>query len=142
MFVLAALLLASPVAAAVNADAGAVAIAITGLRNARGTIRICLTRSRSHFPDCTRDPAALSRTISADTAVAEFDGLPPGDYAVAVFHDENNNRKLDTFLGIPREGFGFSRNPTIRFGAPKFDKVDIRIAAGFSRTSVRMQYLL
>ena len=69
-------------------------------------------------------------------------GLPPGRYAVSLFHDQNSNARLDTFLGVPREGFGFSRNPVIRFGAPKFDSVDIELTPGFTRMSIHMQYLL
>lgn len=46
------------------------------------------------------------------------------------------------FLGIPKEGFGFSRNPAVRFGAPRFEQVYIELGPGFTRTSVRMQYIL
>jgi uncharacterized protein (DUF2141 family) len=141
MFLTAALFIAAPVAVAPS-EAGTVAISVAGLRNKRGTVLFCMTRHRSHFPDCRGDPAALSRSVPAATPTAEFPDVPLGDYAIAVFHDENNNRKLDTVLGIPREGFGFSRNPKIGFGAPRFDKVDIRIGAGLSRLAVRIQYIL
>lgn len=48
--------------------------------------------------------------------------LPPGTYAIAVIQDLNDNQKLDkTFIGMPKEPFGFSTNPKIRFGPPGFD---------------------
>jgi uncharacterized protein (DUF2141 family) len=141
MSAIAAFLLAAQISAA-SPSGGSVIITVTGLRNARGTIRACMTRSASHFPDCSRDPAALKRTVSAGAATIQFGEVPPGDYAIAVFHDENDNGKLDTFLGIPKEGFGFSRNPKISFGAPQFEGVNIRIGPGISRLTVRMQYLL
>jgi uncharacterized protein (DUF2141 family) len=141
MPVIAALVFAAQAAVA-GGQAGAVEIDFEGLRNSRGTIRVCMTRDPAHFPDCSGDPAALTQSVSAVTRRIEFGSVPAGNYAIAVFHDENNNKKLDTFLGVPREGFGFSRNPTISFGAPHFDKVDIRIAPGMSRASVRLQYLL
>lgn len=115
---------------------------VTGLRDTRGAIHGCLTREPSHFPDCKSDPAALMQTAPASARKLTFRGVPPGQYALAIFHDANANRKLDTFMGIPREGFGFSRNPTIRFGAPRFEKVSIELAPGFARTTVRLQYLL
>jgi uncharacterized protein (DUF2141 family) len=115
---------------------------VSGLRDTRGAIRACLTRSPSHFPDCKSDPAALMQTAPAGARRITFRGVPPGEYALAIFHDANANRKLDTFMGIPREGFGFSRNPTIRFGPPRFDKVNFQLAPGFARTSVKLQYLL
>jgi uncharacterized protein (DUF2141 family) len=117
-------------------------IAVAGLRNAKGVIQVCMTRDPHHFPDCSGDPSALRKTVPASAPTAIFTNVAPGDYAVSVIHDENDNRKLDTALGIPREGFGFSRNPKIRFGAPRFKEVDIRIAPGFSRIDVHMQYLL
>lgn len=48
--------------------------------------------------------------------------LPTGNYAVSVIHDENSNNELDTFMGIPKEGFGFSNNPRIYFGPPDFNE--------------------
>jgi uncharacterized protein (DUF2141 family) len=105
-------------------------------------IHACLTRSPRYFPDCKGDPNALTQTVSGTSRSLEFSGVAPGRYALAVFHDANANRRLDTFMGIPREGFGFSRNPVIRFGAPQFDKVSIELGPGFSRASVRMQYIL
>ena len=115
---------------------------IEQVRSAKGVLHLCLTRSPTHFPDCSSDPAAVKRTVPAATRDVRFDRLTPGRYAVAVFHDENNNRKLDTTLGIPREGFAFSRNPKVRFGAPRFSQVDIELASGMSRYALRMQYIL
>ena len=80
--------------------------------------------------------------FSSVRVVATMTQLQPGTYALTVVHDENLNHKLDTTLGIPREGFGFSRNPVVRFGAPKFRQVDINLDSGFTRASGRMQYLL
>jgi len=125
-----------------NAPPASLEVDVTGLRDERGTIHACLTRAPSHFPNCKSDPAALTQTIPAGTRTLTFRAVQPGDYAIAIFHDANSNRKLDTFMGIPKEGFGFSRNPTIRFGAPRFDIVSIKIGPGFARTSVHLQYLL
>ena len=127
---------------ATNASSATLEVDVSGLRSARGMIHACLTRHPAHFPDCKSDPLALTQTVSGKAQTIVFRGIPPGNYAVAVFHDANANRKLDTVLGIPREGFGFSRNPTIRFGAPRFDKVSIELEPGFARTSVRLQYVL
>ncbi len=61
-----------------------------------------------------------------------------------MIHDEDLDLKLDTFLGVPREGFGFSGNPPIIKGKPAFDDVSFAFdgeAPGFALT-VRMKYLL
>lgn len=61
---------------------------------------------------------------------------------MAVIHDANANARLDTMLGIPREGFGFSRDPAIRFGPPRFAAARFAVAAGSANQQVRMRYLL
>ena len=119
-----------------------VTVEVTGLRTNRGMILVCMMRDRSHFPNCDGDPTALSRSVRATSSTIEFRDVPRGEYAIAVFHDENGNRKLDTFLGVPREGFGFSRNPKMHFRAPRFNEVDISVAPGFSRVPITLQYLL
>jgi uncharacterized protein (DUF2141 family) len=118
-------------------------VAVEGLRNKKGVVRVCLTRSASHFPDCNSDPEAESRTLPArEAGRLSFEGLPQGNYALALFHDENSNAKLDTFAKIPREGFAFSRNPKIRLGAPSFDQVVFQVGPGPSKLQLRMQYFL
>ena len=124
------------------APAADLEVVVERLRNAKGDLHLCLTREPAHFPDCKGDPRAIARTVPASTRSVRFAGLAPGGYALSILHDENRNRKLDTTLMIPREGFGFSRNPVVRFGAPKFRQVRIDLPAGFSRQTVRMQYLL
>ena len=117
-------------------------IDLEGLRSSKGVIQVCLMRDRTHFPDCKKDAAAIRQTVPAIRARLLFTGLAEGEYAVALFHDENANGKLDTLLGIPREGFGFSRNPTVRFGAPRYKQVSMQLGPGFTRIRVRLQYLL
>ena len=49
--------------------------------------------------------------------------LTPGEWAVALSQDLNNNNKLDkNFLGIPTEPFAFSNNVKPRFSAPNFQQ--------------------
>src|SRR3712207_8137084 len=105
----AALIAASAASAA--AQAGELEVEVQGLRNGRGTVRLCLTRNREFFPECNRDPAAVKRSVAAGQAGRiRLTGLAPGAWALAVIHDENGNGRLDRLLGIPREGFGFSRS--------------------------------
>lgn len=75
------------------------------------------------------------------SVVAEFHGLQSGTYAVTVFHDENNDQKLNTnFLGIPREGFAISNNPPVKIGAPKFNNASFSVE-GDTTIRVNMRYL-
>ncbi|MDH7974084.1 DUF2141 domain-containing protein [Sphingomonas sp. AR_OL41] len=117
-------------------------IDVAKLRSSKGMIRICLTAAPDNFPSCVDDSQAVSRSVPAGTHDLRIGGLPYGGYAIAVIHDENNNKKLDTFMGIPREGFGFSRNPPIGFGAPRFAAARFAIAGDAETQQVVMRYLL
>jgi len=117
-------------------------IVATGLRNAKGLISLCLTQDSRHFPDCTGDPKAIKRTVPAGETTISIGGLVPGRYALSLIHDENGNGKLDTLLAMPREGFGFSRDPAIGFGPPKFNSVLFDVASGQNRRNIRVRYLL
>lgn len=118
---------------------------VEALRSTKGNIIICLTRLPDHFPDCTGDPDRRHYTVSVAQARSggiSITDLPPGGYALALIHDENANRKLDTFAGIPREGVAFSRNPPIRFGAPSFNSARFTIAGSPVEQDVKMKYFL
>ena len=105
-------------------------------------MRLCLTRNPAHFPNCDGDPAAVKRTVPAEARSIRLGDVAPGVYALSVIHDENGNGRLDKLMAIPREGFGFSRNPRIRMGPPQFDEVRFAIAAGGPARRSRMKYLL
>ena len=117
-------------------------IQLENVRNERGMLRLCLTRDPAHFPDCSGDPRAVTASVPATMRDIRLPAIEPGSYALSVIHDENDNQRLDTVLGIPKEGFGFSRNPAIGFGAPAFAQVRFSAGAGDSRQTVRMRYLL
>jgi len=54
--------------------------------------------------------------------------LPPGKYAVAVYQDVNGDNVLNkTIFGIPKEPYGFSGDPFIRFGAPNWSETSLMI---------------
>ncbi len=123
-------------------EGGALDIELTGLRSTKGVVRICLVRDPGDFPDCREGKGALKRTLPAGNPRIRLEGLPMGDYAIAVIHDANGNAKLDTVLGIPREGFGFSRNPAIRFGPPRYADARFTLGADAQLQQVRIRYLL
>jgi len=65
--------------------------------------------------------------IRKTQARCDFEDVPPGTYALAVIHDENMNGKLETnWLGIPKEGYGFSNDAKGILGAPSFAAASFR----------------
>ena len=105
-------------------------------------VRICLTANPKSFPDC-KGPNAIHATVKASLTPIhyQFHALAPGTYAVGAFHDANANGKLDTMLGIPKEGFAFSRNPAMRPRAPYFNEASFK-SNGPPLPPLKMKYLL
>lgn len=131
------------VALGATSEPGSVIAEVTGLRSAKGQLLVCMTTRADLFTKCDKDPAARKLAVPvAQARSIRFDGLPSGNYAIALIHDENGNNKLDTSFGLPREGFGFSRNPIIRFGPPKFDQVQFTVTSGPVGEAIRVKYML
>ncbi len=119
-----------------------VEVSVTGLRSAKGQLLVCLTTRASAFPDCSKDKASVRMAVKAADAVDFAIHAPAaGTYAIAVVHDENGNNKMDKAIFLPKEGFGFSRNPAITVGPPSFKAASF-VVAGDVRQSIRMKYML
>lgn len=113
-------------------------ISVTGLRSTKGTILYSVFSGPDGFPDKGEKAIASGQcAISPEkTALFTIPKLAPGVYAATLFHDENSNGKLDAkAFGIPKEGFGFSNDPKIRIGPPRFKDASFAITgAGPERT--------
>lgn len=139
-----AVLLAALASTAASPPPGAeLDVAVSGLRNQSGAVMLCLTRrGATQYLACAKDPERITRVVPAREAGGiHISGVEPGEYALLVIHDENRNGKLDTMLGLPREGFGFSRNPALRMGPPPYGAVHFSVA-GHSRQAIKLKYLL
>ncbi len=139
----ACLLGAAPALSADGDATGALTVKFEGLRSAKGLVRVCLTRDPKLYLHCDRDPGSFKASVAAGPgAHLDLADVPPGDYVLAVMHDENSNNKVDTMLGIPREGVGFSRNPAMMFGPPKWAAARFHVPSGPSETDVTLKYFL
>jgi uncharacterized protein (DUF2141 family) len=96
---------------------------ITQLENNKGVVRTCLFNSAASFNGEGGTPfKCLTVGINNKTAQVVFNNVPDGTYALFVFHDVNNNNKMDkNFLGIPSEGYGASKNKLPFASAPTFN---------------------
>jgi uncharacterized protein (DUF2141 family) len=125
-----------------TAAQNALEIEVVGMRNDHGEVGCSLFIDRDAFPgDDTKMYRHVWTPIHGGTAVCRYPGIPAGDYAAVVFHDENGNHEFDrNFLGMPKEGFGFSRDAPTRFSAPKFDDADFKYDGHAMRIVVHIRY--
>lgn len=79
--------------------------------------------------------------IRAGRARATFSALPYGEYALAVLHDEDlDARMASSWLGQPREGFGFWGRPAYNFGPPAFADTAFLLNTANRQLVVWMKY--
>jgi uncharacterized protein (DUF2141 family) len=128
--------------AATAPDQTPLQISVSGMRSARGNITITIYPDEpSHFLDGAYKVARQLLLVTLPVTSACFALAAPGYYAVALFHDENDNHHFDTnSLGIPTEGFGFSNNPTLYFGPPDLSRVRFSVHPGDNPIAIRMKY--
>ena len=118
-------------------------VQLSGIRSAKGVVHLCLSAQPGKFLDCKADPTAVSRTLAAGAAARiDLGPVKPGTYALLVVHDENRNGKLDMMMGIPREGFGFSNNPSMKPRAPKWEEIRFAMPASATVQQIRVRYVL
>ena len=118
-------------------------VEIDGLRSNNGQVMACMTALPKTFPDCQKDPKALHVTVPAlNGETVQFTGVPQGRYAIALFHDENGNGRMDKMMMLPKEGFGFSRDAPLVFGPPRFGAASFQVGPAQLRTAIKVRYLL
>jgi len=121
-----------------TAHGGELAVTITDIRAAEGSLRVAVVNTDAGWNNQEKPVAFKTVAAAQGEMTLTFAGLPDGKYAVQVMHDQNDNDKLDTnFVGIPSEGYGFSNNPNVMRRA-HFDEAQFDLA-GNTAISIRLR---
>lgn len=121
---------------------GDVVVTVQALQNDQGKVACAIysTEYASTFPGLEATQRMFV-PIKDKTATCRFSDLRNGLYAVAAFHDENDNGKLDVnWLGIPVEGSGASNGAKGYMGPPKFADAQFQYSGGKHELKVEMEY--
>ncbi len=120
---------------------GNLIIEITGLRNQKGLVCIALFDRPEGFPsDETKAISNDCFEIVSQPLQIKLNQIEYGRYALSVLHDENKDGKLNTgFIGIPKEGMGFSQNPRIKRRLP-FQETSFEFQQNSTPTQIMMKY--
>ena len=114
-------------------------IRASGFPSNHGVARFAIYRGATNF---TRDGGwvckGTSRINAANLTELVF-ALPPGNYAVGVAHDENNNDEIDRRL-VPLEAYGFSNYELMPFGRPQYEKASFDLEAGDHSIEVPLSF--
>lgn len=96
-------------------------IKINGIQNAKGTMNFAVYDNAENY-DNSKD-YFVGESIKVEALEFEyiFHDLPYGNYAISLFHDEDENDELNTnWIGMPKELFGFSNDAKAKMGPPDF----------------------
>ncbi|MEL6668101.1 MAG: DUF2141 domain-containing protein [Bacteroidota bacterium] len=114
---------------------------VENIKTESGTIWVGLYQSSSDFLD--REQAVL-RAFSVNQSgslIVDIPNLTDGkEYAIALFHDLNDNGELDTnWIGLPSEPWAFSGEPRTRLRLPRFEEVKFRFEASQNEQKVKLR---
>jgi len=116
---------------------------LTKLRNQQGLVRFAVFSSAQAkaFPTDVAQAIKTGAVPISDLPLKIPLDLPFGCYAVTVFHDENANGEFDMGrFGIPKEGFGFSQNPPVWKGAPRFRQAQFDFSPENTVAEITLKY--
>ena len=116
-------------------------VTITGIDSAGGTIKIGLFNREAGFLDVSQVMRGVNQPAQQGQMSVVFEDLPAGQYAVSIIHDENQNGFLDkNILGIPKEGYGFSRNVRPFLSPPSFSATSVTLSGINMQIQIGMRY--
>ena len=128
--------------ALVHADAFAqlsLEIHVDNIKSKKGSIQFGLFTTEVDYLKKPIEKKIIKPTGKEVTVV--FENLQPGDYALSIIHDENENGELDTnAFGIPKEGFAFGNNAQGSFGPPPFEKAKITMVDQNIKQEIKLKY--
>jgi uncharacterized protein (DUF2141 family) len=111
---------------------------VAGLKSDAGQVRVAVFAARERW---LKD-AAYARILDIESRRCEWliPDVPYGEYAVAVFHDENGNGRNDRGLfGLPKEPYGFSNNARRKLGAPRWEQAKFAVTSGAAEVEVEVK---
>lgn len=124
-----------------QADGPAVWMRVMGVRSSTGKLRVNLYRgTAADWLESGRWLNRIELPAREGTMMICMPVPEPGNYAIAIRHDANNNGKTD----ITSDGGGMSNNPSINIfnlGRPGIDKTRFTVGREIVRMNIRMRYL-
>ena len=126
--------------AAISESTGRLIIDISGFPSSDGFAMVALNNSKESYKGGEDAAIAKTKTMVVDRkAQVVFTNLPYGWYGISLYHDENNNGKLDkNMMGIPKEAYGFSNNAKGFFGKPDYKDVKFELGSAEKQIVIKL----
>ena len=117
-------------------------VTVSNVRSAKGLIAVTLYADNRRTFLAHHGSLYVGRVPATAPTTRMCIHVPAtGTYGLAVYHDEDGNRKFNrSTFGLPAEGYGFSNNPSTFLGIPSFTSVRMAVPRSGTETSVRLKY--
>lgn len=104
--------------------AGDLVINLENVKTSEGVIWLALYDSKENLFVKDKSISKKIKVEETGELTVKMDQVLFGTYALAIFHDINNNGKLDqNILGIPTEPYAFARKPKSKWRAPQYKEL-------------------
>ncbi|WP_438712555.1 DUF2141 domain-containing protein [Aquimarina muelleri] len=111
-------------------------VTISNIESNEGTIQVGLYNSKSSFLNIPYTSTSIQ--AKKGSLQIAFKNVPKGTYAVSLYHDKDNNKKLNTFFKIPTEPYGVSNNAKGKFGPPNWEEAKFSILDKNTSQSIQL----
>lgn len=119
---------------------GTLVIHVRNVSPKGGTLRLGLYDAKSYPDDDSRPVASADVSAQMGVTTITLNNIPAGTYAIQTFQDFNSNGEMDTsWLGLPQEPYGFSRDARPRLSKPGFERVKFEVVAGVNEQTIHLQ---
>lgn len=117
-------------------------VKVTNVRSSNGLIAVTLYADDRHRFLAHHGSLYVGRVPAVSPTTRVCIHVPAtGVYGLAVYHDEDGNRKFKrSTLGLPAEGYAFSNNASTFLGLPSFSSVRLSVPRTETETSVKLKY--
>lgn len=103
----------------------AIEVVIPKISNNNGTVIFGIYNSEGNFNKRVA-LQNITSSIENNSTKVTFKNIPTGTYAIACYHDSNDNKKMDFDGYMPIEDYG-STNNVMRMGPPQFNDAKFEV---------------
>lgn len=114
-------------------------VSIENIKDIKGTIYVAVYEDPANFPDDLLWTNRIAHRVNGEKETIILKDMQALECAIAVYHDVNDNMKMDkNWIGIPKEPYGFSNNAIPKWSPPKYEDCKMKLSSDNSSFTIRL----